>query len=160
MTLDIQLESSELAGATGDAGSQITNNREFDTKVRVDDGQIIVLGGMIRNYERNSETRVPFLGRIPLLGQLFKVRGAQRQQKMLMVFIRPKIINDSLQADTLTGTKYNQVRDSQIEQGGRRELLPLIPGNASPELPELEQPQNPIQPTPAPAGGVTTNPVQ
>ncbi|HUG73178.1 MAG TPA: type II secretion system secretin GspD [Steroidobacteraceae bacterium] len=159
MTLDIQLESSELAGTTGDAGSQITNKREFDTKVRVDDGQTIVLAGMIRNFERNTETRVPFLGRIPLLGELFKVRGAQRQQKMLMVFIRPKILTDSLQADALTGGKYNQIREQQIKQGERREILPLLPGNVPPELPELDQPQNPIQPTPAPAGGATTNPV-
>ncbi len=158
MTLDIQLESSELSGATGDGGSPITNKRSFDTKVRVDDGQTIVLAGMIRNFERRSETRVPFLGRIPLIGELFKVRGGQRQQKMLMVFIRPRILFDSLQADIETQGKYNQLRDRQIEQGSRFELIELLPGESSPVLPELEQPANPIQ-QPAPAGGATTTPV-
>lgn len=160
MTLDIQLESSELAGTTGDAGSQITNKREFDTKVRVDDGQTIVLAGMIRNFERNTETRIPFLGSIPLLGELFKVRGIQRQQKMLMVFIRPKILTDSLEVDALTGSKYNEIRQRQIQQGERREILPLLPSNVPPELPALDPPQNPIQPTPPLGGGAaTTNPV-
>jgi general secretion pathway protein D len=158
MTLDIQLESSELSGATGDGGSPITNKRSFDTKVRVDDGQTIVLAGMIRNFERKTETRVPFLGRIPLIGELFKVRGGQRQQKMLMVFIRPKILLDSLQADAETRSKYNLIRQEQIEQGSKRELIPLLPFNQSPTLPELEQPANPIQPAPE-AGGATTSPV-
>lgn len=158
MTLDIQLESSELSGATGDAGSPITNKRSFDTKVRVDDGQTIVLAGMIRNFERKNETRVPFLGRIPLLGELFKVRGGQRQQKMLMVFIRPQILLDSLQADVTTQDKYNLIRQRQMEQGSKFELIPLLPGEKSPVLPQLDQPANPIQPPP-PAGGATTSPV-
>src|SRR5690606_13743359 len=160
MTLDIQLESSELAGVTGDAGSQITNNRELDTKVRVEDGQTIVLGGMVRNYSRRNETRVPFLGRIPLIGELFKVRGGQRQQKMLMVFIRPTILNDATQIGAATSDKYNQLRDQQIRQGGRREVLPLLPGTQPPQLPELDLTPNPIQPSPPPAApGTTTTPV-
>jgi general secretion pathway protein D len=159
MTLSIALESSELAGITGDAGSQILNTREFTPKVRIDDGQTIVLAGMIRNFQSDSETAVPFLGRIPLLGELFKVRSAKRQQKMLMVFIRPKILLDSLQADAVTNPNYNQIRELQMRQGDRREVLPLLPGNVSPQLPELAQPENPIQSTPAPAGGATTNPV-
>jgi len=157
MTLDIQLESSELSGATGDAGSPITNKRSFDTKVRVDDGQTIVLAGMIRNFERKNETRVPFLGRIPLIGELFKVRGGQRQQKMLMVFIRPRILLDSLQADAETQSKYNLIRERQIKQGSKFELIPLLPGESTPVLPQLDQPANPIQPPPA--GGATTSPV-
>lgn len=161
MTLDIQLESSELAGITGDAGSQITNNREVDTKVRVENGQTIVLGGMVRNYARRNETRVPFLGRIPLIGELFKTRSGQRQQKMLMVFIRPTILIDSTQSGALTRDKYNQIREQQIRQGGRRELLPILPGVPAPQLPEMGGPDNPIDLAPAgeaPAGA-TPSPV-
>ena len=160
MTLDIALESSELAGLTGDAGSQITNNRELNTKVRVENGQTIVLGGMVRNSASRSETRVPFLGRIPIIGELFKTRGGENRQRMLMVFIRPTVLNDSTQISNATRTKYNLIRDEQIRQGGRREVLPLLPGTAQPELPEFEDVPNPIQPAPAGGGtGATTSPV-
>src|SRR5690606_33014405 len=160
MTLDIQLESSELAGLTGDAGSQITNNRALDTKIRVENGQTIVLGGMVRNSASRSETRVPFLGRIPLIGELFKTRGGENRQRMLMVFIRPTILNDSTQVGTATSTKYNLIRDEQIRQGGRREVLPLLPGVEQPKLPQIEPPPNPIQPDAGAAGtGATTTPV-
>ncbi len=157
MTLDIQLESSELAGLTGDAGSQITNNRALDTKVRVENGQTIVLGGMVRNSSSRSETRVPFFGRIPLIGELFKTRGGENRQRMLMVFIRPTVLNDSTQISNATRTKYNLIRDQQIRQGDRREVLPLLPGTPAPRLPEMEATPNPIQP--APADGATTTPV-
>lgn len=160
MTLDIALESSELSGLTGDAGSQITNNRELDTKVRVENGQTIVLGGMVRNSASRNETRVPFLGRIPLIGELFKTRGGENRQRMLMVFIRPTVLNDSTQVGATTNSKYNLIRDEQIRQGGRREVLPLLPGVEQPKLPQIEPPPNPIQPDAGAAGtGATTTPV-
>jgi general secretion pathway protein D len=156
MTLDIQLESSELSGVTGDGGSAIINKRSFDTKVRVDDGQTIVLAGMIRDFKSNNETRVPFLGRIPLIGELFKTRSGQRQKKMLMVFIRPTILTDGLQASAHTQNKYNLMRELGKQQGERNELLPILPFEGSPELPELQQPVDPARPT---GDGATTRPV-
>nr|PZN61400.1 MAG: hypothetical protein DIU62_13475 [Pseudomonadota bacterium] len=157
MTLDISLESSELTNSTGDANSRITTKRMLDTKVRVEDGQTIVLGGMVRNVSLRNETRVPFLGRIPLIGELFKTRGSERQQRMLMVFIKPTILHDATQTGNTTRTKYNLIREQQIRQGERRELLPLLPGTTQPQLPEMEQVPNPVQPAPAP--GATTTPV-
>jgi general secretion pathway protein D len=159
MTLDIQLESSELSGSTGDGGSAITNKRSFDTKVRVDDGQTIVLAGMIRDFKRSNETRVPFLGRIPLIGELFKTRSGERQQKMLMVFIRPTILIDSLQTSAHTQNKYNLMREQGIRQGERNELLPILPFTGNPELPELQQPVVPAPQAPPPDNGASTSPV-
>jgi general secretion pathway protein D len=101
---------------------------------------------------------VPWLGRIPLIGELFKVRGGQRQQKMLMVFIRPRILTDRLQADAETHGKYNDIREQQIQQGQKRPLIPLLPVEP-PELPELEDSPNPLQPTPEAGRGATTRPV-
>lgn len=158
MTLDIALESSELTGATGDAGSRITTSRKLDTKVRVEDGQTIVLGGMVRNVSRREETRVPFLGRIPLIGELFKTRGGERQQRLLMVFIKPTILRDSVQVGNTTRTKYNLIRNEQLRQGGRREVLPLLPGE-QPRLPEMPPPPSPIEQAPAPPTGTTPQPV-
>lgn len=159
MTLDIALESSELAGITGDAGSQITNNRELNTKVRVENGQTIVLGGMVRNSASRTETRVPFLGKLPIVGHLFKTRGGENRQRMLMVFIRPVIVNDSTQMGNATRTKYNLIRDEQIRQGNQREVLPLLPNTPQPQLPEFDDVPNPIQPAPPAGAGATTTPV-
>lgn len=155
MTLDIELESSELAGATGDAGSAITNTRSFKTSVRVEDGATIVAAGMIRDSKVTGETRVPFLGRIPLIGELFKQRSGKRNQTNLMVFIRPKILTDGLQATIETNQKYNLIRNAQLEQGEHGELLPILPFDKPPQLPPASAPppQPPAAPAPADAAG-------
>jgi general secretion pathway protein D len=152
ITLNISLESSELVqGATGDAGSPITNSRSFTTSVRVEDGSTIVAAGMIRDSKRSGESRVPFLGRIPLIGQAFKVRNGTRTQSNLMVFIRPKILADSVQATIETNQKYNLIRDAQRKQNDTRDLLPLLPGDKPPQLPPTQPPAPPAGSAPAPA---------
>jgi hypothetical protein len=80
---------------------------------------------------------------------------------MLMVFIRPTILNDATQIGAATSDKYNKLRDQQIRQGERREVLPLLPGTQPPQLPEFDLTiPNPIQPSPPPAApGTTTTPV-
>jgi len=153
ITLEISLESSELVqGATGDAGSPITNTRSFKTSVRVEDGATIVAAGMIRDTKRGGETRVPFLGRIPLIGEAFKVRNSARSQSNLMVFIRPKILADSVQATIETNQKYNLIRDAQSRQKERGELLPLLPGD---KAPLLLPPPPPAAPPPASSESAT-----
>ncbi len=156
MTLTISLESSELAGQTGDAGSAITNKRAFKTTVLVENGGTVVVGGLIRDSKITGESRVPFLGRIPLLGEAFKSRNGKRQQSNLMVFIRPKIITDSYQAQVESNAKYNQIRDAQRLQNNQKELFPLLPYDKPPVLP-------PAGPLPAPpvapaAPAATTQP--
>jgi general secretion pathway protein D len=150
MTLEIELESSELAGSSGDAGSAITNKRTFKNTVLVQDGQTIVVAGLIRDSKITGESRVPFLGRIPVLGEAFKTRNGRRSQSNLMVFIRPTILTDSIQASIETNNKYNAIRDAQRAQGNRAELLPLLPFDKAPQLPVLVQPAAP-ETAPAPA---------
>ncbi len=165
ITLNISLESSELVqGATGDAGSPITNSRSFTTSVRVEDGSTIVAAGMIRDSKRSGESRVPFLGRIPIIGNAFKVRNGTRTQSNLMVFIRPRILADSVQATLETNQKYNLIRDAQRQQNDRRELIPLLPGDKPPQLPAAQPPALPGPPAGgAPSPGApppaTTTPV-
>jgi len=98
---------------------------------------------------------VPFLGRIPLVGELFRTRSGKRAQTNLMIFIRPKILTDGLQTSIESNSKYNAIRDVQQKQGSRFELIPLIPGDTKPLLPDL--PPQPAAPAPA-APAVTPTP--
>jgi general secretion pathway protein D len=156
LTLAIELESSGLAGKLGDAGSAITNKRSFKTTVRVENGATLVVAGMIRNAKTNTENRVPFLSRIPLIGQAFKVRNGTRVQQNLMVFIRPRIVTDGVQATVETNQKYDFMREQQRSMGDKSELIPLFPFDKSPQLPPLQQPPAappPASTTPVPAPG-------
>jgi general secretion pathway protein D len=153
--LKIELESSDLAGTTGDAGSQITSKRTINTNVLIEDGGIVVLGGLIRDSAQRGETRVPYLGRIPLIGELFKTRNRKRDKTNLMVFIRPKILSDGVTTAFETNAKYNFIRDQQRKAGANPgEILPLIPFNKDPVLPELP----PIDPTKPGGRGSETPP--
>lgn len=133
--LKIELESSELSGTAGDANSLITNKRVINTHVLIEDQGIVVLGGLIRDSKVNGESRVPFLGRIPVLGELFKTRNATHDKSNLMVFIRPKILRDGVQTSIETNAKYNAIRDELRQQAQKREVLPLLPFDKKQELP-------------------------
>jgi general secretion pathway protein D len=158
--MKIELESSELANATGDANSLITNKRTVNTNVLIEDGGIVVLGGLIRDSSLRGETRVPYLGRIPLIGEFFKTRSRKRDKSNLMVFIRPKILNDGVQTAIETNAKYNFIRELQKKAGTNPgEILPLIPFNKDPLLPPVPSPdttrdkgsavERPAEPAPA-----------
>jgi general secretion pathway protein D len=139
--LKIELESSELAGTSGDANSLITNKRTVNTNVLIEDGGIVVLGGLIRDSGTRGEQRVPYLGRIPIIGQLFKTRSRKRDKSNLMVFIRPKILRDGVSTAIETNAKYNFIRDQQQKAGSDPgEILPLIPFNKDPLLPPIPPP--------------------
>jgi general secretion pathway protein D len=139
--LKIELESSELSGASGDANSLITNKRTVNTNVLIEDGGIVVLGGLIRDSATRGEQRVPYLGRIPILGELFKTRSRKRDKSNLMVFIRPKILRDGVATAIATDAKYNFIRQLQQEAASQPgEVLPLIPFNKDPQLPPIPPP--------------------
>ncbi len=154
--LKIELESSELLrGQLGDAGSQITSKRTINTNVLIEDGGIVVLGGLIRDSAARGESRVPYLGRIPFIGEFFKTRNRQREKANLMVFIRPKILSDGVTTAFETNAKYNFIRDQQRKAGANPgEILPLIPFNKDPLLPPLP----PIDPTKPGGRGSETAP--
>jgi general secretion pathway protein D len=140
--MKIELESSELAGTSGDANSLITNKRTVNTNVLIEDGGIVVLGGLIRDSANRGEQRVPYLGRIPIIGELFKTRSRKRDKANLMVFIRPKILRDGMTTAIETNSKYNFIRDQQQKAGANPgEILPLIPFNKDPLLPPVPPPE-------------------
>jgi general secretion pathway protein D len=131
--LKIEQEASSLAPTPVGSVDLVTNKRTITTNVLVDDGGIIVLGGLIRDELLDSEQRVPFLGAIPLIGELFKVRNTQKRKTNFMVFIRPKILRDGIQTAIETNTKYNMLRELQLKlHNGKAPLLPFEKGPALP----------------------------
>jgi len=131
--LKISQEISSISEAATGAADLITNERTIETTVIVEDGAILVLGGLIEDVLRESTQQVPILGSIPVLGALFRHRSVEKVKTNLMVFIRPTILRDGTQAAIATHAKYNYVRDVQLSGGGsnvrqmRNAERPVIP---------------------------------
>jgi general secretion pathway protein D len=139
--LKIEQEDSSPGAKLTDSADISTNKRSIKTTVLIEDGGIVVLGGLISDTVQESEDRVPFLGRIPLLGNLFRSRSGSRQKKNLMVFIRPTILRDGIQTAIATGDKYNYMRDQQGDP--RHSHITLLPGEHQPVLPVMPPPPTP-----------------
>ena len=135
LLLNISQEISNIA-QSAQAVDLITNQRIIETTVIVDDGQILVLGGLLEDVLRESEQRVPVLGRIPILGNLFRSRKTDKVKTNLLIFIRAKILRDSTQMSIETNAKYNSIQ--QILQGNRDTDILLMPNQQRPVLPPLE----------------------
>ncbi|MCB1559653.1 MAG: type II secretion system secretin GspD, partial [Xanthomonadales bacterium] len=129
--LDLHQELSTLAPNVSGAVDLVTNKRELSTSVMVRDGGLLVLGGLSSDEARRSNSGVPGLSRIPLLGGLFRSRDNNRSQRQLMVFLRPTILRDAATEAALSSEKYNFLRAEQL-----RRLNDLGPAGG-PLLPEL-----------------------
>jgi general secretion pathway protein D len=136
LLLKISQEVSSIASSAAGAVDLITNQRIIETTVIVDDGSIVVLGGLIDDVLRESDQRVPILGSIPILGNLFRSRKTEMVKTNLMVFIRPKILRDAEQTFMETNQKYNYIRDVQL--GNEGTSVPLMPNATRPTLPPLD----------------------
>jgi general secretion pathway protein D len=135
--LKIEQENSGLqTGATPGAVDLVTNKRTISTTVLVEDGGMIVLGGLITDTAQEGESRVPILGSIPIIGELFKTRSGQKEKRNLMVFIRPTILRDGVDAAIQTNAKYNVLRDQQLNR--KKGRVNLLPGEKQPLLPPIE----------------------
>jgi general secretion pathway protein D len=141
--LKISIESSSIGTKPAGAVDLVTNKRTVSTTVLIDDGGIVVLGGLIEDDLSKSESRVPYLGNIPILGLLFKTRADTSTKNNLMIFIRPKILRDEAQAAYETGLKYNYMQDQQKPILNPHEALPLLPGVPPGKLPPLPPPPPP-----------------
>ncbi|MDO8607287.1 MAG: type II secretion system secretin GspD, partial [Phaeospirillum sp.] len=109
--LKILQEVSSVASAVGVGASDlITNKRSIDTTVIVDDGNTVVLGGLVEDRVSESTQAVPFLGRIPLLGWLFKYRTQKKNKTNLMVFLRPVIVRSPQDSYNFTASRYEYMR--------------------------------------------------
>lgn len=136
--LDIEQEVSSIAPATSSVSSSdiITNKRSIKTSVLVDDGQILVLGGLIEDRYAESEDKVPVLGDLPLLGALFRYSKTTKDKQNLMVFIRPTIIRGSGEGDMVSSAKYNFMRARQLAE--REKGVSLMSEEESPLLPTFD----------------------
>ncbi|HUN27430.1 MAG TPA: type II secretion system secretin GspD [Steroidobacteraceae bacterium] len=158
--LKISIESSSVvpkdAGPEG-AVDLTTNKRTVETNVMIENGGIIVIGGLISNeYDRN-DTGVPVLSHIPVLGQLFQDRQGTLEKKDLMIFIRPQILNNGADTALSTESKYNFIRQEQ-RNVGTRELIPLVPGQKSSVLPPFPaEAAKRAMPAPAHTGGASSS---
>jgi general secretion pathway protein D len=132
VVLDISQEVSSLSTALA-ASDVITNERKVETKVLAKDRDIIVLGGLVKDDVQDSQSKVPILGDIPILGRLFRSDSVTVTKSNLLVFIRPTIIRDDAQLMGATAEKYRFIRDQQLQQRKRGvmllddERLPIVP---------------------------------
>lgn len=112
ITLFLRQEVSSVAGPVSVGSSElIINKREIETTALVDDGDIVVLGGLLDQQETQSVQRTPGLGDVPGLGALFRSTARERKKTNLMVFIRPRIIRSSADAQNLTAPRYDYMRN-------------------------------------------------
>ncbi|NCN84014.1 MAG: type II secretion system secretin GspD [Sphingomonadales bacterium] len=120
--MELRQQVSSIAGPVSDDFNElIINKREINTTVTVGDGEIIALGGLLDDNERRTIQKVPFLGDIPILGELFKSRGKSRVKTNLMVFIRPTILKDPNDARRFSSNRYGYVRDQQLRRNPDQE---------------------------------------
>jgi general secretion pathway protein D len=143
--LQIYQEVSSIADATNIAGV-ITNKRSIESTVLVNDGQIIVIGGLIQDSAGGGVSKVPLLGDIPIIGGLFRQNTRSRTKTNLMVFLRPTVLRDAQRADAVTSDRYDYIRGEQIQ-----EKLPPHPVFRNYDSPIL--PSSPHKLTPTPASG-------
>lgn len=136
LVLEISQEISSLAQSAAGAVDLITNQRIIETTVIVDDGEILVLGGLLETVLRESDQRVPILGKIPLIGNFFRARKTEMVKTNLMIFIRATILRDSITTSFETNAKYNFIRD--IQKGRQGDSIPLMRGTPRPIIPPLE----------------------
>jgi general secretion pathway protein D len=164
--LKIEQEDSSPGAKLADSADISTNKRSIKTTILIEDGGIIVLGGLMQDTVTESEDRVPGLGAIPLIGNLFKSRSGSRQKSNLLVFLRPNILRDQTQTEAASASKYNEIR--QEERTLHNGKITLLPGEVQPSVPPIvpstpraERQLAPApQTAPAPQPASTAQPLQ
>lgn len=139
------------AVGTSNAGPS-TTKRSIESTVVVDDGQILVLGGLIEDRFVENRSKVPLLGDIPGVGALFRSESRERRRTNLMVFLRPVVMRDQATTDRVSLDRYEQLRGQQ--QAQQPEPHPVLPSHAAPVLPSPDVPP----PAPVAAPPSTSSP--
>ena len=106
----------------------VTSKRTIETTILAEDRQTIVLGGLIQDDINISNNRVPFVGDIPLFGNLFKARGKQQVKTNLLVFLRPTVLRTQDDAEDLSASKYNSIWEVEIESTNHQSFNDLFKG--------------------------------
>jgi general secretion pathway protein D len=133
--MDIEQEISSVSQSETAAGV-ITDNRSIKTSVLAEDGQTVILGGLISDNVDESVQKVPLLGDLPLLGGLFRYKNQRKEKRNLMVFIKPEILRDAAVTTRSTSGKYDFIRAKQLEV--KREGTQMLGNGEIPVLPELQ----------------------
>jgi general secretion pathway protein D len=147
--LFLRQEVSSIAGAvTSNSSDLILNKREIQTTMTVDDGEVMAIGGLLDDNERRTLEKVPVLGDIPVLGELFKSRSKSRGKTNLMVFIRPTIMRSAADSRRLAEQRLAYIRAQQIAARPDQE----------PTIDELLRDYMGIEPPPPPVPGAQIAP--
>jgi general secretion pathway protein D len=154
--LKIEQEDSSPGAKLTDSADISTNKRNIKTTILMDDGGIIVLGGLMKDTVSESEDSVPGLGAIPIIGNLFKSRTGSRQKTNLLVFLRPTILRDQRATEAISASKYNEIRDQ--EKSLHKGKITLLPGEKQPAIPAIPPGNTPPPLISAPAPSAQTDP--
>jgi len=136
VVMDIVQEVSSISQQVLSASDVITNERKIETKVLAKDGDIVVLGGLVKDDVQDSQQGVPLLSDIPVLGRLFRSDVVSVTKSNLLVFIRSTIIRDDADLAGATAEKYRYIRDQQRER--RAKGLRFLDDSVMPVLPSWE----------------------
>jgi len=138
----------DTAAGTTNAGPS-TSKRSIEGTVTVDDGQILVLGGLIEDRFVTSKSKVPLLGDIPILGALFRSETRERKRSNLMVFLRPIVMRDAESANRFSQDRYDQIRSQQqAAQPAPSYVLPINESPVAPAMPDGKRSFAPAMPPP------------
>ena len=133
--LQIEQEVSSLTRSTVATADVVTNKRTIKTSVMVEDGKMVVLGGLISDDLQQVTQKVPVLGDIPVLGMLFRSESVQKVKRNLMIFLHPVIVRDDASSAQVSQSKYGYMRAKQLEQ--QTSTSPLLSPKDVPVLPNL-----------------------
>ncbi|MEY4420514.1 MAG: type secretion system protein [Pseudomonadota bacterium] len=133
--LTIFQEVSSIDYTKSSTAGLITNKRSIESNVLVDDGSIIVLGGLLSDEYASASSQVPGFGDIPVLGWLFKSENRSRSKKNLMVFLRPVVVRDATASDTLSNNRYQHMMG--LQQAAQPSFNPVLSTGNPPSLPPL-----------------------
>lgn len=149
LRLEIEQEISSIAPTSQgvNAVDLITNKRSIKSTILAENGQVIVLGGLIQDDVTQADSKVPLLGDIPLLGRLFRSTKETRIKRNLMVFLRPTVIRDGAGLAALSGKKYSDIRVlGDIRENYRPGTLPVDPVQLFDQPDPVEQPAIDLRP--------------
>jgi len=137
--IKLDLEQTVDAITSGQAGQAdlVTSQRSIKTSVIVDDNQVVVLGGLITDDINDTMQKVPILGDLPLLGNLFRFKRTNKVKTNLMIFLHPVILRDEAMTAAVTHRKYSAMRAKQLE--AREKGAGLLRGEETAVLPTLEE---------------------
>jgi general secretion pathway protein D len=130
--------SSVLASSVNSSTGLITNKRSIESNILVEDGGIVVLGGLLQDEYSGNEEKVPVVGDVPIFGNLFKGETRSRKKTNLMVFLRPVVVRDAAQTDALSLDRYDLMRGKQ--ELAQPATSAVVPVNTGPVLPPVTRP--------------------